>query len=212
MGESARRKKLTKSYGEYYNASSFSQLKQKIEVVISRIQDISDNFRHLDNLSFRKDMVQVYYETDLLKIQEILSKWQEEREILEQEVKKEINNYFQHYNPSVKTSIAELMMFYLLKIYIHESMSERGVGEKTFFLYFSGDAIIKALEPHSDRKMHQEFKTLFNESMSRGIQTEKLPKLINFNEKIQNRYPQLKVEKIQYCYRSSVPITRVMDS
>ncbi|NJL51781.1 MAG: hypothetical protein HC930_05320 [Hydrococcus sp. SU_1_0] len=137
MGEAARRKKLTKGYGEYYNASNFSQLKQKIELVISRIQDISDNFRPLDNLSFRQDMVQVYYETNPLKISEILSKWQQEREFLELKVQQETNNYFQHYQSEIKTNIAELMMFYLLKIYLHESMSQRGVGEKNvFFLLF----------------------------------------------------------------------------
>jgi hypothetical protein len=101
MGEAARKKKLTRSYGEYDNASNFSQLKLKIEVLISRIQDISDNFRHLDNLSFRKDMVQVYYETNPLKIREILSKWQQEREILELKVKQATNNFFQHYRPEL---------------------------------------------------------------------------------------------------------------
>ncbi|NJO97610.1 MAG: hypothetical protein HC764_17755 [Pleurocapsa sp. CRU_1_2] len=212
MGEAARRKKLTKGYGEYYNASNFSQLKQKIELVISRIQDISDNFRPLDNLSFRQDMVQVYYETNPLKISEILSKWQQEREFLELKVQQETNNYFQHYQSEIKTNIAELMMFYLLKIYLHESMSQRGVGEKMFFLYFSGEAIIKALEPHSDRQMYQEFKKLLIESMSHGVQTENLPKLIDFNEKIQHRYPLLRVDNIQYRYRSSVPITRVIHS
>jgi hypothetical protein len=212
MGEAARRKKLTRSYGEYYNASNFSQLKPKIEVVISRIQAISDNFRYLDNLSFRKDMVQIYYETNPLKIREILSKWQQEREILALKVKQETNNYFLHYHPEILTNIAELMMFYLLKIYLHESMSQRGVGEKMFFLYFSGEAIIKALEPHSEPQMYSLFKKLLNESISHGIQTENLPTLIAFNQKIQHKYPQLRVDNLQYRYRSSIPITRVMHS
>jgi hypothetical protein len=212
MGEAARRKKLTRNYGEYDNASNFRQLKPKIEVLISRIQDISDNFRHLDNLSFRKDMVQLYYETNSLKIREILAKWQQEREILELKVKQATNSYFQPYHPDILTNLAELIMFFLLKIYLHESMSQRGVGEKMFFLYFSAEAIIKALEPYSEPQMYSLFKKLLNESITRGIQTENLPTLIDFNNKIQHKYPQLRVDNIQYRYRSSIPITRVMHS
>lgn len=212
MGEAARRKKLNKNYGKYDNASNFRGLKQKTEAVISRIQDISDNFRHLDNLNFRKDLVQIYYETDPLIIKELLSKWQEDREILSLKIKKEIDNYFQHYHPSTKTDIADLMLFYVLKVYTDASMSERGIGERMYFLYFSGNAILKALKDYSDCKMWQQCTSLLSESMSLGIQTENLPKLINFNETIQNKYPQLRADKIEYCYRSSVPITRVMDA
>ena len=103
-------------------------------------------------------------------------------------------------------------MFYILKIYMHEEINQRGIGERMYFLYFIGDAIIKALKSHSERQMWQQFKKFLNESISRGIQTENLPELIDFNKKIQNNHPQLKVDKIQYCYRSSIPITRVMHS
>ena len=212
MGEAARRKKLTKNYGKYYNVSNFRQLKQKTETVIALIQDISDNFQQLDNLSFRKDMVQIYYETNPLKIREILCRWQKDKEIFDLKIKKETDDYFQHYHPKKKNYIAELMMFYILKIYMHEEMNQRGIGERMYFLYFIGDAIIKALKSHSERQMWQQFKKFLNESISRGIQTENLPELIDFNKKIQNNHPQLKVDKIQYCYRSSIPITRVMHS
>lgn len=212
MGEAARRKRLNKNYGKYCNTSNFSQLKQNTERTISLVQDISDNFSQLDNLSFRKDMVQLYYVTNSHQKYEILDKWLEERENLELQVKQEIDIHFQRYHPSSKTNLAELMMFYILKIYLHESMSQRGIGERMYFLYFIGNAIIKAIKPYSEGETWQQFKKLFNESMSRGIQTDSLPELIEFNEKIQNKYPQLKVEKIQYCYRSSVPITRVMHS
>ena len=212
MGEAARRKKLSKNYGKYYNASNFSQLKQKTETVIARIQDLSDDFRYLDDLSFRKDMVQLYYETDSTTIKEILSSWLLDKETLELKIEQEIDNHFQHYHPQSQTSIAELLMFFVIQIYLHESMSQRGVGERMYFLYFTGDAIVKALKPHSEGQMWQQFKELFNESLSRGIQTEKLPRLRDFHQKIQNKHPQLKADKIQYCYRSSIPITRVMDS
>ena len=75
MGEAARRKRLTKNYGKYYNDSNFAQLKQKTISAIARIQDLSDNFRHLDDLSFRKDMVQLYYETNSLTIKEVLQRF-----------------------------------------------------------------------------------------------------------------------------------------
>ncbi len=212
MGEAARRKKLNKDYGKYCNTSNFSQLKQSTERSIAKIQDMNDNFSQLDNLSFRKDMVQLTHETNSLKIPEILSKWHFDQENLELQVKQEIDIHFQRYHPSTKTNLAELMMFYILKIYLHESMSQRGIGERMYFLYFIGNAIIKAIFSYSEGKTWQQFKKLFNYCMSRGIQTESLPKLIEFNEKIQNKYPQLKVEKIQDRYRSSVPVTRVMHS
>lgn len=212
MGEAARRKRLNKDYGKYCNASNFSQLKQNTETSISNIQDMSDNFHQLDNVSFRKDMVQLYYETNSLKIQEILDKWLEDRKILELEIKQETDNHFQQYHPSSQSDVAELMMFCILKMYLHENMSQRGIGERMYFLYFFGNAIIKAIKPYSERKRWQQFEQIFNQSMSRGIQTEGLSKLIDFNETIQNKYSQLKVEKIQYCYRSSVSITRVMHS
>ena len=173
---------------------------------------MSDNFSQLDNLSFRKDMVQLYYETNSHKISEILDKWLEERETLELKIEQETDNHFQQYHPSGKSDIAELMMFCILKMYLHKNMCQRGIGERMYFLYFFGNAIIKAIKPYSKRETWQQFERLFNESMSRGIQTESLSTSIEFNEKIQNKYPQLKVEKIQYCYRSSVPITRVMHS
>ena len=212
MGEAARRKKLTKNYGKYYNDSNFAQLKQKTCSVIARIQDLSDNFRHLDNLSFRKDMVQLYYETDSLTIKKILSLWLEDKEALELKIEQEIDNHFQHYHPQSRTSIAELLMFYVLQTFLHESMIQRGVGERMYFLYFTGEPIIKALESHSEPETWQQFEKLFNEGVSRGIQTENLPKLRDFHQKIQKKYPQLKVDKIQYRYLSSIPITRVMDS
>ena len=212
MGEAARRKKLNKDYGKYCNTSNFSQLKQNTERTISLVQDISDSFSQLDNLNFRKDMVQLYYETNSLQKDEILDKWLEERKILELEIKQEINSHFQRYHPSTKTSLAELMMFYILKMYLHENMSQRGIGERMYFLYFVGNAIIKAIYSYSEGETWQQFKKLFNESMSRGIQTDSLPKLIEFLGQIQNKYPQLKVEEIQYRYRSSVPVTRVMHS
>ena len=212
MGEAARRKKLNKNYGKYCNTSNFSQLKEKIEISISKIQDMNDNFSLLDDLNFRKDMVQLYYEDNSLKTREIQAKWLEERNILELKVKQETDRFFRRYHPSTGKSLAELMMFYILKIYLHESMSQRGIGERMYFLYFIGNAIIKAIKPYSEGETWQQFKKLFNESMSRGIQTDSLPELIEFNEKIQNKYPQLKVEKIQYRYRSSVPVTRVMHS
>ena len=117
MGEAARRKKLNKDYGKYCNTSDFSQLKQNTERTISLVQDISDSFSQLDNLSFRKDMVQLYYETNSHQKYKILDKWLEEREKLESKVKQEINSHFQRYHPSTKTNLAELMMFYILKIY-----------------------------------------------------------------------------------------------
>ena len=116
MGEAARRKKLSKNYGKYHNVSNFSQLKQKTETVVARIQDLSDNFRHLDDLSFRKDMVQLYYETNSTTIKKIISKWLEDKETLELKIVQEIDNHFQHYYPQSRTSIAELFMFLLLQI------------------------------------------------------------------------------------------------
>lgn len=212
MGEAARRKKLNRNYGKYYSASNVRGVKQKTETVIARIQDLSDDFPHLDDLSFRKDMVQLYYETDSTTITQILSDWLKNKETLELKIGQEIDNHFQHYHPQSRTSVAELFMFYVLQTYIHESMSFRGVGEKMYFLYFTGSAIIKALKPYSNGQIWQQFKELLTESLSRGIQTEKLFKLKDFHQKIHDKYPQLKIDKIQYCYRSSVSITRVMDS
>ena len=212
MGEAARRKKLNKDYGKYCNTSDFSQLKQNTERTISLVQDISDSFRQLDNLNFRKDMVQLYYETNSVKLNKILSKWHFERENLELQVKQKIDNHFQRYHPSTKTNLADLMMFYILKIYLHESMSQKSLGERMYFLYFIGEAIIKAIYSYSEGETWQQFKKIFNESISRGIQTDNLPKLIEFNQKINYKYPQLKIDKIQYSYHSSVPITRVMHS
>ena len=157
MGEAARRKKLSKNYGKYHNVSNFSQLKQKTETVVARIQDLSDDFRHLDDLSFRKDMVQLYYETDSSTIKEILSSWLEDKEALELKIKQEIDNHFQHYHPQSRTSIAELLMFYVLQTFLHESMIQRGVGEKMYFLYFTGKPIIKAFKSHSEPETWQQF-------------------------------------------------------
>ena len=145
-------------------------------------------------------------------MQTAVSSWLEDKKTLELKIKQEIDNHFQHYHPQSRTSIAELLMFYVLQTFLHESMIQRGVGERMYFLYFTGEPIISALKSHSEPETWQQFKKLLNEGVSRGIQTENLPKLRDFHQKIPNKYPQLKVDKIQYRYRSSIPITRVMDS
>ncbi len=63
---------------------------------------------------------------------------------------------------------------------------------------------------HTSILLPPQLKKFMNESISRGIQTENLLKLINFNKKIQNNHPQLKVDKIQYFYLSSIPLSFFM--